>query len=52
MTTIYYPFQLTREDVERSSTLEDSDIGRWAIILNGAVQIVSGPEPITLQTHL
>ena len=52
MKTAYYPFQITREDVDRSTTLDESDIGRWAIIINGAVQIVSGPEPITLQTHL
>jgi hypothetical protein len=24
--------QVTAEDVERSSTLEDTDVGRWAII--------------------
>lgn len=48
MTTTYHPFRISRQDVYRSTTLDERDIGRWAIILNGAVQIVSGPEPIIL----
>ena len=48
MTTTYYPFQITREDVARSTTLDEEDIGRWAIILNGAIQLVTGPMPVTL----
>jgi hypothetical protein len=34
-------FQITEEDVERSSTLEKSDIGRWATIVNGCIQFVN-----------
>lgn len=48
MTTTYYPFKITRQDVDRSTTLALADIGRWAIILNGAIQLVAGPMPVTL----
>ena len=48
MKTTYYPFQITREDVDRSTTLALADIGRWVIIMNGAYHFVSGPEPIIL----
>lgn len=29
------PYQVTEEDVSRSSTLETSDIGRWYLFLTG-----------------
>ena len=31
-------FQLTAEDIERSSTLEESDLGLWCFIINGCIQ--------------
>lgn len=46
-TITLYPFKLTKSDVERSSTLEHSDIGKWAVIVWGAIQIVSGPMPVS-----
>jgi len=30
-------FQLTEEDVERSSTLEPEDIGKWCYLINGCI---------------
>jgi hypothetical protein len=31
-------FQLTREDIDRSSTLEESDIGLWCYVLHGCIE--------------
>lgn len=31
-------FQLTEEDIERSSSLEPADVGRWCFELNGCIQ--------------
>ena len=31
-------FQISLEDVERSSTLEPEDIGLWCFIINGCIQ--------------
>jgi hypothetical protein len=28
-------FQLTEDDVERSSTLDEDDIGKWCYLVNG-----------------
>lgn len=42
------PFKITAQDVRYSSTLERSDIGRWAVIINGAFCFVSGPDFIPL----
>lgn len=44
----FYPFRLTAADVHLSSTLEKSDIGKWAIIVQGTFQIVAGPMPIRI----
>lgn len=33
-----YVFQLTEEQVERSSTLEVSDVGKWCFVLKGCIQ--------------
>ena len=30
-------FQLTAEDIERSSTLEASDLGLWCFTINGCI---------------
>ncbi len=32
------PQQITEDDVERSSTLEQEDIGKWVLIVNGTCQ--------------
>lgn len=32
-------FQVSQEDVERSSTLSRRDIGKWAFVLNGCIQV-------------
>ena len=32
-------FQITEDDVDHSSTLDREDIGKWAFILNGCIQI-------------
>jgi hypothetical protein len=37
-------FQVTAEDVERSSTLEESDIDRWAVMVNGCYQFCENKE--------
>ncbi len=34
------PFQVTKEDVERSSTLTKRDIGKWAYVSNGCINVV------------
>jgi len=31
--------KVSKQDVERSSTLEKADIGKWAIVVNGAWHI-------------
>ena len=31
------PYQISADDVERSSTLEPADVGHWALSINGAV---------------
>lgn len=36
-----FVFQISEEDVERSSTLEESDVGKWACIICGCIQILS-----------
>lgn len=36
--SVSYPFQVSEQDVERSSTLDKSDIGRWALLINGSYQ--------------
>ena len=33
------PYQVTEADVDRSSTLEWSDVGRWALNVTGCVQL-------------
>lgn len=38
--TVYPPFQITREDIERS-TLEPSDLGLWAILVTGCFHLFS-----------
>ncbi|HEY9664826.1 MAG TPA: hypothetical protein V6C65_40825 [Allocoleopsis sp.] len=42
--TVSRAFQVTEEDVERSSTLEPSDIGRWALLINGAYHFFESEE--------
>ena len=37
-------YQITREDIARSSTLEDSDMGRYYIVFNGTIQFVTDKE--------
>jgi hypothetical protein len=34
MTPIY---QLTEDDIIRSSTLDDSDVGKWVWVMNGCI---------------
>lgn len=31
-------YQLAQEDVFRSSTLDDSDVGKWVWVANGCIQ--------------
>lgn len=35
------PYQVTEDQVERSSTLDESDVGRWAFDVNGAVHFAA-----------
>ena len=44
----FYPSKLTAADIRQSSTLEKSDIGKWAIIVQGTFQIVAGPMPVQI----
>lgn len=30
-------YQLTQEDVDRSSTLDPSDVGKWVWVMNGCI---------------
>ena len=41
---IYGPYQITQEHVERSSTLEENDVGRWALSINGSIQLFQTKE--------
>jgi hypothetical protein len=34
-------FQLSRDDVERSSTLTRRDIGKWAMVVCGCIQLLN-----------
>jgi len=34
-------FQISEEDVERSSTLENKDVGKWAFVMNGCIQFIN-----------
>ena len=38
------PSQITEDMVERSSTLEPEDIGKWFVIISGTLQIFSTQE--------
>lgn len=38
------PFQISKNDVERSSTLTKRDIGKWAYTMNGCVSVVGTKE--------
>lgn len=31
-------FQLTQEDIDRSSTLDDKDLGKWCYIIRGCIE--------------
>lgn len=33
-------FQISQEDVERSSTLTKRDLGKWACVIQGCIQIL------------
>lgn len=33
-----HPFQITQDDVDRSSTLDVADIGKWCYLVNGCYQ--------------
>lgn len=33
------PVKITREDVQRSSTLDLEDVGYWAILVNGCIML-------------
>jgi hypothetical protein len=37
-------FQIEIEDVLRSSTLTRRDVGRWACVIRGCIQILPGVE--------
>ena len=37
-------FQITLEDIERSSTLTRRDVGKWACVIRGTIQILPGVE--------
>lgn len=49
---ILHPFQISSLDVECSSTLERSDIGRWAVLISGAFVFTAGPDPISLEEDI
>ena len=34
------PFQISEEDVERSSTLDKDDVGKWGYVMNGCINVV------------
>lgn len=40
----YTPFVITQRDVDASSTLEQSDVGRYAIVVRGCIQFIAGPD--------
>lgn len=34
------PFQISEEDVERSSTLDNDDVGKFGYVMNGCINVV------------
>lgn len=42
------PFQIDQTDIDRSSTLEQSDLGQWAILIQGCYQFVASAELVDL----
>lgn len=42
--TMGKPFQLTKDDIELSNTLEHEDIGYWCVLINGTYQGFSDTE--------
>lgn len=45
------PYQVTQDQVARSSTLDPGDIGRWAININGSVQLFDNHIRASLAYH-
>jgi len=54
--TVSQPFQISEDDIERSSTLDAVDIGAWCVMLNGTFQFVEsefeGNKLVTLLNSL
>ena len=44
-------FQLTAEDVDRSSTLEASDIGKWTYIVQGCYAAFFDTEQAAIDSY-
>lgn len=38
------PYQVTQQNVERSSTLDGVDLGSWYVLLNGTMQFVESQQ--------
>ena len=38
------PFQISQDGIDRSSTLELIDLDKWALLINGCIQIFSSYE--------
>ena len=45
------PFQITEEDIERSSTLDSTDIDSWAILINDTYQCFDNDEKAAWQAY-
>lgn len=41
---IHGPYQLTHEHIEASSTLDETDIGQWALLITGCVHMFESYE--------
>lgn len=41
MNTVSGPYQINKDDIERSSTLERSDLNQWYILVTGTYQFVN-----------
>jgi hypothetical protein len=38
------PYQVTQDDIDRSSTLDQSDLNRWYVLVSGTMQFVRSQE--------
>ena len=41
---VSFPFQISQQDINYSDSLEQEDLGKWALIINGCYQFFESVE--------